>query len=413
LNSLEDKQLVVKSNYLIEASYKMTTQEQRLILMMASMIKPEDKSFQTYEIRVKDFNDIVGIRGEGSYSKTKELTKKLLERSLIIQSAESLLQISWLSSAEYFDKKGRVELSFDPKLKPYLLELKQFFTRYQLQNVIRFKSIYSIRLYELLKQYEKIGERTFDLIEFKRILGIRPGSYKLYGHLKSKILNPVQKELKKNADIRFDFKEKKQGRKVVGIIFRIKQNTPKRGKTAAKEIEGAQIINPELYDRLQSYFCLSAGQAQEILNKYDEERISQNLAYVEDKKKRGLIENIGPYTLKAIHEDYRQQMSLFEVEEKEKKAQDQKKEAEKRLLERLDEDFSKYRREEVETFKKSLSQAKLKALEGGVKEKLAAKYGNRSLGLKKLIEIELTKNLAKMAGLPSREEWIENEKKKG
>ena len=130
-----------------------------------------------------------------------------------------------------------------------------------MQNVIRFKSTYSIRLYELLKQYEKIGERTFDLIEFKKTLGIRPGSYKLYGHLKSKILNPTQKELKQNADIRFDFKEKKQGRKVVGIIFRIKQNAPKRSKDIDNEIVNAQIINPELYNRLQSYFCLSTGQA--------------------------------------------------------------------------------------------------------------------------------------------------------
>ncbi|MFC1574048.1 replication initiation protein, partial [Candidatus Latescibacterota bacterium] len=108
--------IVVKSNYLIEASYRLSLQEQRLILLMVSRIKPEDKGFHIYRIAVKDFNRIVGIKNEASYQRTKELTKKLLERSLQITKDNSVLQITWLSSAEYFEGKGYVELSFDPKL---------------------------------------------------------------------------------------------------------------------------------------------------------------------------------------------------------------------------------------------------------------------------------------------------------
>lgn len=98
--SHDETRVVVKSNYLIEASYRLSLQEQRLILLMVSQIKPEDKDFHIYRIAVKDFNRIVGIKGDGSYQRTKKLTKKLLERSMQIIKDNSILQITWLSSAE-------------------------------------------------------------------------------------------------------------------------------------------------------------------------------------------------------------------------------------------------------------------------------------------------------------------------
>jgi len=183
--------IIVKSNYLIEASYRLSLQEQRLILLMVSRIKPEDKGFQVYRIAVKDFNRIVGIKGEASYQRTKELTKKLLERSLQIVKDNSTLQVSWLSSAEYFEGKGYVELSFDPKLKPYLLQLKEFFTKYRLQNVIRLKSSYSIKLYELLKQYENIGRREFTLDDLRQKFGLKKKRISALRQLQTE--NPVSR----------------------------------------------------------------------------------------------------------------------------------------------------------------------------------------------------------------------------
>lgn len=411
----QGKSLIVKSNRLIEASYKLTTQEQRLILLMSSMIKPEDKDFNTYQITVKDFNRLVGIKGEGGYDKTKDVTKRLLERVLSIRSEKSLLQISWLSSAEYFKGKGYVELSFDPKLKPYLLQLKQFFTQYQLKDVVRLKRAYSVRIYELLKQYERVGNRSFDLLELRHILGLRPEEYKLYGHFKSRILKPAQKELEASTNLKFDFKEKKQGRKVVGIVFLIKQNAANKKKPvpdSKKETSRIEDINPDLSQRLKEYFCLSSVQIEEVMTKFGEERILENLAYVEDKQRKGTIEKIGPYTFKAICEDYRLQMSLFDVEKKEEEEKKRKEESEKALLERLDQEFDRYRDEEVSKFKKSLSDSELEGIEASLKDEIEERYGKRNIVVKKLIELALSKELAEKAGVSSREEWIQREKSK-
>ena len=61
-------------------------------------------------------------------------------------------------------------MKFSPVLEPYLLNLKETYTKYRLGYVIHFKSEYSFRLYEIMKQYEKIGERTVPIEELKEQL---------------------------------------------------------------------------------------------------------------------------------------------------------------------------------------------------------------------------------------------------
>ncbi len=409
MKNLEEKSLVVKSNRLIEASYRLTTQEQRLILLMASMIRSDDVDFHTYQIRVKDFNDIIGIKDKAGYRKTKDLTKKLLSRILEIRSERSLLQISWLSSAEYFEGQGYVELSFDPKLKPYLLQIKKYFTQYRLKDVIRLKSFYSVRLYELLKQYEKIGQRAVDLEELRHVLGIRPNEYKLYGHMKNRVIRPAQKELNSKTDIRFEFKEQKTGRKVTGLTFVIyrKKEEPAENLWEVPEeaeLEKSGISNKELYEKLVKYFCLSNAQAQEIVKKYDTERIEENLSYVEDKYNKSLISDIAPYTIKAIKEDYRLQRSLFDIEKEEKEQEQEKRNALQRLSERLEEEYRSLKVSAAKKMRESLSEAEISQIEAMVEQDLEKK-GQTGIGKDLFFRLGMEEHLARKAGLPAFTEW--------
>jgi hypothetical protein len=117
-------------------------------------------------------------------------------------------------------------------MKPYLLQLKERFTTYRLKEVIQLKSSFSIRIYELLKQYEKIGERIFLLETLKASLGIGPTEYSLYGDFKRRVLLVAQSEVAEKTDISFKFKEIKEGRKVVKIKFIINsQNTEPTSST--------------------------------------------------------------------------------------------------------------------------------------------------------------------------------------
>lgn len=112
-------------------------------------------------------------------------------------------------------------MRFDPLLKPFLLELSSKFTSYRLANIVKLKSTYAIRIYELLKQYENLKERTISLENLRYYLDAMD-IYPNYANFKQRVLKPTQKELNQKTDISFDFEEIKSGRKVQKIRFIIR-----------------------------------------------------------------------------------------------------------------------------------------------------------------------------------------------
>jgi plasmid replication initiation protein len=361
MDKKDKKSIVVKSNKLIEARHALTLAEQRIILLMISLIKPEDEDFKDYRIKIADFMKLVEIEDKGTYRKVEEITKNLMEKVLEIREPNTLLQVNWLASAHYIYKEGYVNLCFSPMLKPYLLKLKECFTQYELKNVIRLKSIYSIRIYELLKQYERIGQRTFEIEELRKILGIKVNEYKLYGDLKRFVLHTAQRELSLKTDIEFKFSEIKTGRKITDIefvIFRSEQNN----------------IHPQIDDSLDSellekliVYGINRKKAQELLDIFDKDRISQNLDFALQKYKIGKVtENLAGFIVKAIEQDFRPKVSLFEKGEESKRKNKQelmkKKEEIKGLLKQIRVAFENYRSEQVKEKLEALSPKQHKPL---------------------------------------------------
>jgi plasmid replication initiation protein len=198
-----DKNLVTKANKLVEARYKLTATEQKIILMLISKIEPDDLDFKRYRFRITDFEKLIGVKRKNLYTEMVNITENIMKRVLKLYDVDNnkLFLTHWVQNATYELGTGYAEFTFDPSLKPYLLHLKSSFLKYQLKNVVQLKSTYSIRIYELLKQYEKIGERTFDLYELREILGLKPEEYKLYGDFKRYILKSAERELPKKTDI--------------------------------------------------------------------------------------------------------------------------------------------------------------------------------------------------------------------
>ncbi|WP_144641588.1 replication initiation protein [Bacillus cereus] len=217
---IKEYNIVSKSNLLIEANSSLNLIEQKILLCLASNIEPNDKNFKTYTFPIKKFHDLLGLNGSTKYTELSKITKNLLAKVVEIHTGEELIQTSWLSSAIYNKKKGTIDMRFDPLLKPFLLELSNKFTSYRLGNIIKLKSIYSIRMYELLKQYEIVKERTI-LLQTLRYYVDAINIYPNYANFKQRILKPVQKELRASTDISFEFKEIKKGRKVYKIKFYI------------------------------------------------------------------------------------------------------------------------------------------------------------------------------------------------
>jgi len=226
---------VIQSNKLIEARYSLTVGEQRLILTMVSMIKQNDSDFTEYTIPLAELARLLDIDLSYTYEEIDKITDRLMSRVLHIRMQNGdLMKLQWVCTAIH--QKNSVILSFAPKLKPYLLRLQQEFTVTDLNIVKNFQSIYSIRIYNLLKQYISIGKREFVLDELKSILGLE-GQYNAFQDFKRRVISQAKKEFddkEKNSDITFILETIKEGRKITRLKFIIQQRKSERKKPETK-----------------------------------------------------------------------------------------------------------------------------------------------------------------------------------
>jgi plasmid replication initiation protein len=241
------------------------------------------------------------------------------------------------------DIEGEIMFEVSPKMKPYFLNLTKNFTQYYFENIARLKSSFSIRIYELLKQYEKIGKIKKSLIDLRFFLNIEDNKYLKYNDFKRFIILTAQKELKEKTDIYFDFEEIKKGRKTAEINFIIIKNKKYVALTLDNEHEKESVAKLEdktiLTDDQKNLklklttFGMSEKTANELVLSVKMEQIESNIVYAEKEHKNGKIsKNLGGYLLDAIKNNYANNISLFELEAK-KKATDKENEKRKKEME--------------------------------------------------------------------------------
>jgi plasmid replication initiation protein len=241
---------VYQSNNLIEAVYQVSLLAKKMILCGISQIEPDDDDFKFYMISVEEFKKLTGVVSKEDYY-------KLLKRAVVELRAKNfdiydptegaVYNTPFVFECKYDQKNKLVGFSFSPRLKPHLLKLKERgrFTGYELGNVMKMRSTYSIRLYELLKQYEPTEhkKRTFELEELKLRVGVEQGKLSRYYDFKKKVLELAKKELPEKTDIDFIYKPIKQGRAVRWIQFTIKP----RKKIFINDGQGGEIDTADVY----------------------------------------------------------------------------------------------------------------------------------------------------------------------
>lgn len=230
---MEENYLVTQSNNLIEARHKkpLTTREQKIVLTMVGMIQPSDEDFKDYRISVKSFSEMLGLKGSVKYTQMKGIAENLMSKTVEIPKKNGgWILVNWISSAEYKEGEGIIELSFSPKLKPYMLQLKNQFTSYRLSNILNLNSTYSIRLYELMKKWQHLGKWGCSVEDLRGKLGVGEKIYPRYANLKARVLAPAIAEVNEKTDLFIRFNEIKNGRSVERIEFTIRHAPEKEIK---------------------------------------------------------------------------------------------------------------------------------------------------------------------------------------
>ncbi|EQB3102278.1 replication initiation protein [Clostridium botulinum] len=246
---------IYQSNKLIEASYSFTVLEQKLIRLLASMIKKDDDNFKEYKFKAIDLSKILNIHQKNIYMELDRITDKLMGRYIKLKDDENkkFKKRHLIKIADF--ENGILTMKIDEDMKEFYLKLN-WYTKYQLKNIMKFKSTYSFRLYELLKQYENIGNRIISINDLRIILDINPNKYPKYANLKQKVIKVAVNEINTNTDLHINYEELKEVRKITSIKFIIHKNKA-RNKIAADKIikrEHDDLYDLDLIKQVQAIF---------------------------------------------------------------------------------------------------------------------------------------------------------------
>jgi len=216
---LPERNYLRQAPEIVKGRWSLTKQESNILLLVLGAIQKEDNDFKDYIFLKSDLERRTGMTINSRELKTT--VKSLMSRVLEVPTEKGYKLFNWFSYFEYSD--GVCTCSFDSRLKPYLLELKQY-VLVDNRHLLSMKSNYSRRIYMLLKEYAKFGTRTFNVEKLQDMLQV-PKSMRRYDNFKRQVLLRAEADLNKFSDLEVKLSERKLGRKVVEVTYTIKKIT--------------------------------------------------------------------------------------------------------------------------------------------------------------------------------------------
>lgn len=345
---------------LVEATSKMDIHEFRVFMTMLTMVLPDDEDFVEYEIRTQDIIKLYSLSDDGRYYEAiREAADRLFNKRFIIFEKKedgeiyktTIHLIDETSEPVKVSEQNRIRLKFNPKLKPYLLQLQREYLTIDVRNIANIQSPNSVKLYLILKHQYNLGNRKvkYSVARLREILAIGDDEYPLYGNFKQKIIQKGIKDLEKHTDLMVTkFEEEKAGRAIDTVVFfiaekdapRLLEATPKKlvrqvikssnGNVVVSshtpeeiliddKLESVDVIGEkfliknefdELYDRIKPY-NITKITLQKWINSLPIEQVKLGIGYVLDRIKEGdNIKNVGGYINNMVTNS-----SLFEAQQ--------------------------------------------------------------------------------------------------
>lgn len=217
---------VKKSNILNEMRNATTSMlEYRIFCICMAHLEIENDSDEVV-FSLRDYTQIIGLDRPRKDDLIVQ-AKNLISKTVVVKDDGDGFKV--LSIFKEYDLKNEsgeyyVHLVLNDRILPYLKEQRKNFIRYKLYNTLFLKSFHHQRIYELLKQYEKIGERTILLTDLREFLSIKEKEYPVWPDFSRKVLRTAQTAIAENTDIKFEYEGIRHGRKVGAVKFTIYKN---------------------------------------------------------------------------------------------------------------------------------------------------------------------------------------------
>lgn len=249
---ISKKHLVVKSNQLTQARYRLSLVETQILIYAACQARQEGRGLSSkvpVVIHAREFAEAFSLSTTSIYSHLKAAASTLYERKLEIREIDQKTgklrrgRGRWVSEATWIDDEGSVAVQFTDRVIPHIeLTCEAIgYSSYELSQVTGMTSAYAIRMYELLNQYKKLGKRELKITELRDLMQILPSEYPRLFDLKKNVIDIAVEQINARSNLQVSYVQKKAGRVVDSLIFTIKLESNEPKKPDQKEAREAAI----------------------------------------------------------------------------------------------------------------------------------------------------------------------------
>ena len=223
--------LVVKSNKLVQALQTLTLSETRLLQLAIVDARETGQGLSTdepLELSAIRYAKAFNVSPDAAYLALIEAEDSLFKRQFTITNEDgSLTKSRWIQDANYRKGEGRILVTLTRVVIEHVTKIdgfEQYFTSYHLRKTSEFKSVYAVRLYELLMQWKSIGKTPlFELNKFRSQLGIGVNEYTRMEAFKRRVLDIAIDQINEFSDINLKYEQHKKGRSISGFSYSFKQ----------------------------------------------------------------------------------------------------------------------------------------------------------------------------------------------
>ena len=243
------KNEVVKTHRLNTALQKLSLAEIRLMQLAIIDARETGAGIDTVTplpIHASRYAEAFGVTRQTAYEVLIEAETSLFKRyfTFLDERDGKPVKSHWVSQAKYLDDEAIIEIMLTPAVVQEItridaIEAKTLFTRFALEQVAPMKSVYSVRLYELLNQWRQAKKVSFDLDVFRGQLGVEDTEYKAMSDFKKRVLDLAVNEINEKSDLKVSYEQVKKGVAIAGFKFKVlAKDKPKNTKT-----EGSRDVN--------------------------------------------------------------------------------------------------------------------------------------------------------------------------
>lgn len=222
--------LVVKSNKLVQALQTLTLNEARLLQLAIVDARETGQGLSTdepLELNAVRYAKAFNVSADAAYLALSEAEDSLFKRQFTITNDDGTLTKSrWIQDANYRKGEGRILVTLTRVVIDHVTKIdgfEQYFTSYHLKKTADFKSVYAVRLYELLMQWKSVGRTpAYELERLRGQLGIGVNEYTRMEAFKRRVLDIAVDQINEHSDLIIEYEQHKKGRSISGFSFNFK-----------------------------------------------------------------------------------------------------------------------------------------------------------------------------------------------